>query len=93
MIADEPILLRYVDSPELRQLVHINEFALKKNNSIRVKSFNDACPECLRLYYFPDGESDWLIDSENYIFYRLTLQLYNRAFTGRIARPLPVRSS
>ena len=74
MIADVPNLLRQENSPEL-QFVPVNEFALKKNNSIRLKLFNDACPECMRFYYIPDGKSDWLINRENYIFYPANLAI------------------
>ena len=68
MIADVPILLRHKNSPEL-QIVSVNELSLKKNTPIKLKSFNDEYPECLRFYYISDEKSDWLIDSRNYIFY------------------------
>jgi AraC-like DNA-binding protein len=68
-------LLRHENSPELQQFQHINEFALKKNNSIRLNSFNDACPECLRLYYILDGKFDWVINSENYTLYPADLAI------------------
>ena len=74
MIADVLILLRHVNSPEL-QFEPVNEFALKKNNPIRLKSLNDACPECLRFYYIPDGKSGWLINNENYFFYPANLTI------------------
>ena len=77
MIADVPILLRQENSHEL-QFVPVNEFELKKNNSIRLKSFNDACPECMRFYYIPDGKSDWLVNRENYIFYPGSLAIILR---------------
>jgi AraC-like DNA-binding protein len=57
------------NSPELRQFVHINEFALKKNNSIRLNSFNNACSVCLRFYYILDGKFDWVINGEYYTLY------------------------
>jgi AraC-like DNA-binding protein len=62
-------LLRQENSPELQQFAHINEFALKKNNSIKLNSFKTACSECLRLYYILDGKFDWVINNENYTLY------------------------
>ena len=74
MIADVPNLLRQENSPEL-QFVPGNEFALKKHNSIRLKSFKDAWPKCMRFYYIPDGKFGWLINRENYIFYPANLTI------------------
>lgn len=68
-------LLRQENSPELQKFVHINEFALKKNNSIRLNSFNDACSECLRFYYILDGKFDWRINNENYTLYPTDLAI------------------
>ncbi|MEO6732153.1 MAG: hypothetical protein ABIN01_13130 [Ferruginibacter sp.] len=68
MIADEPILLLHVNSPEL-QFVLANKIALKKNTSTRLNYFNDACPGYPHFYNIPDGKSDWLISSEHYIFF------------------------
>ena len=68
-------LLRQENSPELQQFVHINEFALKKNNSIRLNSFNDACSECLRFYYILDGKFDWVINGESYTLYPTDLAI------------------
>ena len=63
------------NSPELRQFVHINEFALKKNNSIRLNSFNSACSVCLRFYYILDGKYNWVINGENYTLYPTDLAI------------------
>ena len=57
------------NSPELRQFAHINEFALKKNNSIRLNSFNNVCSVCLRFYYILEGKFDWVINGEHYTLY------------------------
>ncbi|MGZ5222391.1 MAG: AraC family transcriptional regulator, partial [Chitinophagaceae bacterium] len=62
-------------SPELRQFAHINEFALKKNNSIRLNSFNNVCSVCLRFYYILDGKFDWVINGENYTLYPTDLAI------------------
>ena len=68
-------LLRHEYSPELQKFVHINEFALKKNNSISLNSFNDACSEYLRFYYILDGKFDWVINNENYTLYPTDLAM------------------
>jgi len=68
-------LLRHGYSPELQKFVHINEFALKKNNSISLNSFNDACSEYLRFYYILDGKFDWVINSVNYTLYPTDLAM------------------
>lgn len=63
------------NSSELRQFVHINEFALKKNNSIRLNSFNDVRSKCLRLFYIVDGKFDWVINGEAYTLYPTDLAI------------------
>jgi AraC-like DNA-binding protein len=61
--------LRHENCSELRQFVHISEFALKKNNSIRLNSFSNVSSKCLRLYYIVDGKFDWVINGECYTLY------------------------
>ena len=63
------------NSPELRQFVHINEFALKKNNSIRLNSFNNVCSVCLRFYYILEGKFHWAINGEYYTLYPTDLAI------------------
>ena len=67
--------LLHENSPELRQFVHINEFAFKKNNSIRLNSFNNICSVCLRFFYILDGKFDWVINGENYTLYPTDLAI------------------
>ena len=62
-------LLRYESSPELQPFQHINEFALKKNNSIRLNSFDEVCSECLRFYYIVDGKFDWVVNGKRFTLY------------------------
>lgn len=52
------------NTPELRQFVHSNEFALKKNNSVRLNSFINVGLVCLRFYYILNGKFDWVINGE-----------------------------
>jgi len=68
-------LLEQENSPELRPFVHINEFALKKNNSIRLNSFNNVSSECLRLYYILEGKFDWVINGEYFTLYPTDLAI------------------
>lgn len=68
-------LLRHDCSRELQNFVHINEFALKKNNSISLNSFNDACSEYLRFYYILDGKFDWVINNVNYTLFPTDLAM------------------
>ena len=68
-------ILRHENSAELKQFVHINEFALKKNNSIRLNSFNDTCSEYLRFYYILDGKFEWVIRRESYTLYPTDLAI------------------
>jgi AraC-like DNA-binding protein len=62
-------LLRNDHSPELEHFVHIHEFAQKKNNSINLNSFTDACSNYLRIYYILDGKFDWIINNKSYTLY------------------------
>lgn len=68
-------LLRHEDSPELFQFGQINEFALIKNSSIRLNSFNDTCSEYLRFYYILDGKFDWVINNENHTLFPTDLAI------------------
>jgi AraC-like DNA-binding protein len=55
-------LLRQDNSSELKHFPYISEFALKKNNSITLNSFNQSCSECLRFYYIVDGKFNWVVN-------------------------------
>lgn len=68
-------IVRQEHSHELKKFVHINEFALKKNNSIQLNSFNEACSDYLRFYYIIDGKFDWVINRENYTLYPTDLAI------------------
>jgi len=62
-------VLRHENSAELKQFVHINEFALKKNNSIRLNSFDETCSEYLRFYYILDGKFEWVVNRESFTLF------------------------
>src|SRR5690349_12831565 len=67
--------LRQEESAELKPFAQINEFALKKNTSISLNSFNDPLSHCLRFYYIQDGKFDWVINKENYSLYPTDLAI------------------
>jgi hypothetical protein len=62
-------LSRCENLPALQEFQHTNEPALKKNNSIRLNSFNDTWSKCLRFYYIPVRKFDWVINGENGTLY------------------------
>lgn len=62
-------LLQHEISPELQQLQYSNESVVKKNNSIKLNSFEDTCRQCFRFYYILDGKFNWTINSETYTLY------------------------
>lgn len=62
-------LLRQGESPELKPFAQISEFALKKNNSISLNSFDDLKSHGLRLYYINEGKFDWVVNGESYTLY------------------------
>ena len=68
-------VLRQENSRELQKFAHIDEFALKKNNSISLNSFNERCSEYLRFFYILDGKFDWVINNENYTLYPTDLAM------------------
>jgi len=68
-------LLRQEESAELTPFAQIHEFALKKNNSISLNSFNDPLSQCLRFFYIQDGKFEWLINKENCSLYPTDLAM------------------
>lgn len=68
-------LLQQGDSKELQPFLHIGEFALKRNNSIRLNSFSVSSSECIRFYYVLEGKFEWIINSQHYILYPTDLAI------------------
>jgi AraC-like DNA-binding protein len=68
-------VLRHENSRELQKFEHIDEFALKKNSSISLNSFNEPCSDYLRFYYILDGKFDWVIHGEQYTLYPTDLAI------------------
>jgi AraC-like DNA-binding protein len=62
-------LLQQGHAKELQLFSHISEFALKRNNSIRLNSFNASVSECIRFYYVVEGKFEWIIQQQHYILY------------------------
>jgi AraC-like DNA-binding protein len=48
---------------------HIIEFALKKNNSIRLNSLAQTATDTIRIYYILDGKFEWIIKEQNNILF------------------------
>jgi AraC-like DNA-binding protein len=63
-------LLQQGSAKELQLFAHINEFALKRNNSIRLNSFSTSSEsDCIRFYYIMEGKFEWTINDQHYILY------------------------
>ncbi len=62
-------ILQQANSPELKYFPHIDEFALKKVNSISLDSFSNVISECFRLYYIMEGKFEWIINGEHHVLY------------------------
>jgi AraC-like DNA-binding protein len=60
---------RHGNSEELELFPHIREFALIKNNTIRLNSFSISVSDTLRIYSVVDGKFGWLIDQKHYTLY------------------------
>jgi AraC-like DNA-binding protein len=50
---------------ELKPFLHIYEFALKRNSSIRLNSFEASCSDGIRIYYIVDGKFEWIVDGNH----------------------------
>jgi AraC-like DNA-binding protein len=62
-------LLQQGSSKEIQPFPHIIEFALKRNHSIRLNSFNTSSSEHIRFYYIIDGKFEWFINGQHQILY------------------------
>jgi len=62
-------LLQQGQSEELQQFPHINEFALKRNNSITLNSFNASLSDCIRFYYVMEGKFEWVIQQQSHVLF------------------------
>jgi AraC-like DNA-binding protein len=69
-------LLQQGGSRELQLFPHIMEFALKRNHSIRLNSFNTTSAEdSVRFYYIVDGKFEWIINNQHTILYPADLAI------------------
>lgn len=68
-------LLQQGNSKELQLFSHIIEFALKRNNSIRLNSFNTSVSECIRFYYVMEGKFEWTIQQQLHVLYPTDLAI------------------
>jgi AraC-like DNA-binding protein len=69
-------LLQQGGSRELQLFPHIMEFALKRNHSIRLNSFNTtSSSDSIRFYYIVDGKFEWIINNQHTILYPADLAI------------------
>src|SRR5690349_15267959 len=61
--------LQQGQSKELQLFPHINEFALKRNNSITLNSFNASLSDCIRFYYVMEGKFEWVIQQQSHVLF------------------------
>jgi AraC-like DNA-binding protein len=61
--------LRQGYSKELEAFPHINEFVLRKNNTIQLDSFMVSPCSNLRIYCVIEGKFEWLINQQHQILY------------------------
>ena len=62
-------ILQQGQSKELQLFPHITEFALKRNNSITLNSFNASLSECIRFYYVIEGKFEWVIQQQHHVLF------------------------
>ncbi|MEP7129150.1 MAG: hypothetical protein ABI729_09795 [Chitinophagales bacterium] len=68
-------MLQNGNSKELQPLPHIQEFAFKRNNSIRLNSFNTSSSDCIRFYFVTEGKFEWIIQQQHNILYAFDLAI------------------
>jgi AraC-like DNA-binding protein len=68
-------LLQQDSSKEIHLFPHISEFALKRNNSIRLNSFDTSLSDCIRFYYVLEGKFEWTIQQQQYTLYPTDLAI------------------
>jgi AraC-like DNA-binding protein len=68
-------LLRYDSAKELQAFAHIQEFAFKRNTSIKLNSLQTNDSDCIRFYFVTEGKFEWVIQQQHYILYPMDLAL------------------
>jgi AraC-like DNA-binding protein len=62
-------LLQQGSAKELQPFSYITEFALRRNNSIKLNSFTPSVCDCIRFCYVVEGKFEWVIDEQHHILY------------------------
>jgi len=62
-------LLQQGYSKELQSFAHVIEFALKRNNTIQLNSFNESSCSSIRIYYILEGKFEWIVNDQHHILY------------------------
>ncbi|MGF2411090.1 AraC family transcriptional regulator [Ferruginibacter sp.] len=56
-------------SKELHPFAHIIEFAIKRNSTVQLNSFNETSSNSIRIYYVLEGKFEWVINDNHHILY------------------------
>ena len=56
-------------SKELHPFAHIIEFAIKRNSTVQLNSFNETSSNSIRIYYVLEGKFEWVINDHHHILY------------------------
>lgn len=62
-------ILQHGYSRELELFPHIREFAMRKNSTIQLASFEVSQCHCLNIYFIVDGKFEWLINQQHHVLY------------------------
>jgi len=62
-------LLTQANYEQLKQFAHVIEFAIKRNNTIKLNSLTEASTNSIRIYYVLEGKFEWIINEQHHILY------------------------
>ena len=62
-------LLQQGKAEELSQFPYINEFAVKKNQTVQLNSLKTEKKESIRIYHIIEGKFDWLVNDQHCVLY------------------------
>lgn len=62
-------IVRQAHSKELESLPHVKEFGLRKNNTVKLDSFEVSKTDALQIYFVVDGKFEWLINKKHHILF------------------------
>ena len=62
-------LLQQGRAEELSQFPYINEFAVKKNQTVQLNSLKTEKKESIRIFHILEGKFDWVINGQHCVLY------------------------